>query len=652
MPKRYNPNSNAEESMLYMRIGMAVRLLTLVSLLIAVILAPSPLSASAQGTFSLGATIAPPTLPADGKSYPGIIVELKDSEGSVIFAPRDIEVSLSSSNEKVGTVSPRLIIPKGSLDAIASFQTTLSPGTTTVTVTSLGLTTGSVSLQTVAPVGTPIKLALYLNPGNIPAESGYPSDLIVQLEDARGFPANAPEDIMVQLFSLDPKIGTVDSSVTVLKGTSHAIVTFKATNLPGTTTVSATTTGFPVSTLSITTLGSLPTQLSIEALPIVVHPNDKFLWAVVQLQDSGASPVRAPNDIAVSIISSDTDVAKPIDTLVIPQGSSFGKARIGVEDIAAKATLAAAASGLTPDTIEIEVAPGTASPSDLKIFVAPTTTLADGTEGAVIAAQLVDSDGNPTKATSLTGISLLVSDSTIGTIDPGLGIEGGTSFQLGNFRSTTKGGTVTVVALSPGFTAVQTDITTKTSVASKLSLVFSPSKLFADGRESSFLTVQIQDSGGNPKRVSNNLVITMSSSNPDVGDVDSHVIIPTGQDHVDVTFKTTSKDGSTTVTAQAEGLTAASLVTTTSTLNPAQISITPVPSQILADSSIRAAVYIIPQDASGTMMFSPVDISLELTSDNPSIGTIQEAVTVSAGTPFAVASFQTSNLAGSTVVTA
>ena len=164
------------------------------------------------------------------------------------------------------------------------------------------------------------------------ADNSSYSCIIVQLQDSSGKLARTPQDINIGLSSSLTSIGTVESSITILQGDTFASANFTSTFNPGTTTISASATGYSTVTALITTVGPIPSAIGVYGFPSTL-PSDGNSYAaiMVQLQDSSGSPARAPQGgVQVSLTCSDTSVgtvtqmqqslkAKPMSRLISPQ---------------------------------------------------------------------------------------------------------------------------------------------------------------------------------------------------------------------------------------------------------------------------------------------------------------------------------------------
>ena len=108
----------------------------------------------------------PVNLPADNSTYECIFVQLQDANSRPARALVQTTISLSSSQISVGNVDPEITIPKGSTFTVAKFNSTFTPGTTTIAAAASGYAAVQTNIFTVAPV--PYKLAVYGLPPILP----------------------------------------------------------------------------------------------------------------------------------------------------------------------------------------------------------------------------------------------------------------------------------------------------------------------------------------------------------------------------------------------------------------------------------------------------------------------------------------------------
>src|SRR5665647_939031 len=161
-----------------------------------------------------------------------------------------------------------------------------------------------------ASTSDPSKLNIYAGPTSVLADNNTYNCIFVQLQDSSGTPARALQNTTISLSSSLTNIGTIDSSVTIVKGTTYTSANFNTTFSPGTTTISATATGYATVQTTITTVGPIPSAIAVYGFPSTL-PADGNTYAAImlQLQDSGGNPARAPQGgVQITLSSSDTSV--------------------------------------------------------------------------------------------------------------------------------------------------------------------------------------------------------------------------------------------------------------------------------------------------------------------------------------------------------
>jgi hypothetical protein len=292
----------------------------------------------------------PPILPADGRIYQAIIVQLQDSTSTPAKAPiNGVTVSLSSSNTNVGAVDPSVFIPAGTTYAIASFATSFNPGIATVTPVASGYLSKTAKMTTEPTVISPIsvQLSICVAPTNTAADGNTYPQVAVQLMDPTGKITALPFDTTVTLSSSNIAVGTVDSSLTIPGGQTYAVANFKTTYMSGSTTITAAATNCAPYQAQLSTVGPIPTQIAIYGLPSTLPAdNQPYNSLQVQLQDSTGKPAKDPvGDVVVYLFSSAPDAGSVDATLTIPFGQTQATGTFYANYIANSATITAQASG-------------------------------------------------------------------------------------------------------------------------------------------------------------------------------------------------------------------------------------------------------------------------------------------------------------------
>ncbi len=297
----------------------------------------------------------PQLLPADGKIFDAVIVQLQDSAGNPARAPiGDTEVILSSSKLEIGKIDSSLTIESGHTYAIAKFQTTTTPGSSTITAVSPGYMTGQTNVITSELGNIPYKLKVDVGPPKITAEGLVHESISVQLQDTGGKLAKAIGDLDVTLTSSNIAVGNVESTVTIRSGKTHAITTFNSTYRSGATTITAVASGYMAGQTSISTVGPIPSKIAIYGFPPVVTADNDEYSIILQLQDSAGMPARDPiGNVTIKLSSSDTEIGNVNSTAVIPFGYTYSKTEFYSSDVGGSVTITAVAPDYTSGKLKL-----------------------------------------------------------------------------------------------------------------------------------------------------------------------------------------------------------------------------------------------------------------------------------------------------------
>ncbi len=640
----------------------------LILLLIGSILAPSlpllglPVASAQSSSPILSIQIVPPSLPADGRTYESIVVVMRDLEGKPKIASEDVQVSLTSSRTSVGRVSDILIIPSGESYAVAEFQSSLSEGSTTITVSAEGFQSGSSIVSTLRPAGTPVRFSVHLAPQRLLPDEGTISSVIVQLIDARGSPARAATDILVSLSSSDISVGRVDNEISIKAGQTFGKGRFYGSFLAGSTRITASASGYATGSNVMQVSGPVPASLAIFASPPRILSDGEESVVVVQLQDPSGVPAIAPSDIEVSLFSSNSALGTIDETILIRAGESYSSAiftsaptvQVGntATSIVGLTTLTALASGFSTGSANIDVVDPAIVASGVGIFLSPPVLRADVGSHRSVVVQLLDSAGTPVLLNSSTPITLSSLRTYVGIVEPFVVIPPGRSYTIATFESTFTAGTTTITAAAPGLQTGVSGILTSGPLPETLAISAYPPTLPADGMSHEALLIELQDSSGVPSKAPSDVEVTLTSSSPEIGKLTSEVIIPSGKTHAIVNFQTTTTSGSTMVTATTSGYSSGSVQVLTVEPYPSRLILYPFPLEIPADGLSRESVIVQLQDAGGAPAEPQQRVAVQLYSSNPSVGRIEALVTILPGETFAVASFNSTGRVGETVITA
>jgi len=408
------------------------------------------------------------------------------------------------------------------------------------------------------------KLCLFAgSPGVLSDNSTYQC-IFVQLQDFTGKPARALHDITIGLSSSLTIVGTVDSTITIPKGETFASANFTSTFYPGTTTISASATGFATVLSTLTTVGPIPSAIAVYGFPATLPSDGNSYPAImVQLQDSSGSPARAPQGgVQIALTSSDTTVGTVTQSITILEGETYATASFNTTTTAQtegkikSANITAVSQGYSSNQVTITTTPVALNATKLKIFTGPPKVLADQSSYRQIAVQLQNATGFAAKKPSEdTSINIASSDSSICQIDS-IKISAGQNYELATLNTTYKAGTANITAVANNFPSTGQIINTIGFIASKLAIYCLPTGLPSDGKTYQTIQVQLQDGLGRPaKNTAAEANIKLFSSQPTVGTISPMLTIPLGKSTASGNLTLTFAPGNTTITAQASGYT-------------------------------------------------------------------------------------------------
>lgn len=340
---------------------------------------------------------------------------------------------------------------------------------------------------TFAVTTKPAYLKIYTSPNNILADNSTYSCIFIQLLDANGVPTRAEQSTTIDLSSSTPGIGTVDQTTIILQNATYASANFTSTFLPGTTTITATAPNYETVNSVITTIGPYPYETTVYGFPSLLPADGKTYTAVmVQLQDSTGLPARAPNDVQISLFSSNSTVGSVSPSIIILQGQTFAIANFTSTITPGITSITALGHGYASTQAKFTTT-AISLPNQLRIFEGPPQVLADNNVYRQIAVELIDSTGiDPASAIlpSNTTVTIASSDNTIATTDNNITIQAGSTYALCNLYTTYRAGTLTITAATNGLDIDQQTLTTVGYTPSKLVVFGAPSNLPADNSTS------------------------------------------------------------------------------------------------------------------------------------------------------------------------
>jgi len=447
------------------------------------------------------------------------------------------------------------------------------------------------------PIAQPSQLEIYVSPPSVPADNTAYNCIFVQLQDSNGNPARAQADTAISLSSSLTEIGTVDPTITIPSGATYGSANFYATFTPGTTTITATATGYTTVEATITTVGPKPYTLAVYGFPATLPADGGSYDAImVQLQDSTGAPAKAPiGGSKVILSSSNLAVGDVTPSVTITEGQTYAIATFNTTLFAGSADVTAIASdyGSTSTTITTKT-PISMATGKLAISTGSPNVLADNSAYKQIAVELVDKDGNLGTAASNITVTIASADASIGKTETQITIPQSKSYALATFSSTYKAGTTTLTAAASNFEAASQQLTTTGFTASKLAVFCVPQTLPTDKQAYQAVQVQLQDSAGHPAPAPADLTVNLFSSQPAVGTVDPKLTIPLGQTWATATLTVTNAPGDTQITAQASSYSTGQAKASTCTIDYSKlaVSVTADPQTVNNGNQSQITAYI------------------------------------------------------------
>jgi hypothetical protein len=129
--------------------------------------------------------------------------------------------------------------------------------------------------------------------------------------------------------------------------------------------------------------------------------------------------------------------------------------------------------------------------------------------------------------------------------------------------------------------------------------------------------------------------------------------VSAGQVYTTASFTTTFKAGITTVTAASDGYLSAAQQITTCGFIPTKIAVYSTPSTLPSDKAVYSNIQVQLQDSQGRPARAPeTPVYINMSSSDPTIGTLSQALTIPVGSTQATASFTATNSPGATTITA
>lgn len=153
---------------------------------------------------------------------------------------------------------------------------------------------------------------------------------------------------------------------------------------------------------------------------------------------------------------------------------------------------------------------------------------------------------------------------------------------------------VTTALVRTGYASGQAVMTTYGPIPSRIAIYAAPPAVPADGLAYESIIIQLQDSSGSPARDPiGDVIVILSSSNTDIGNVNQTACIVFGDTHTVTKFCSGYKTGSTTITAVASGYTSGKVSMATYAIDPLlTVSLSAYPDSVGSGREATIRVYV------------------------------------------------------------
>lgn len=413
---------------------------------------------------------APPVIAAEPYATALMSVQLRDNSGNPVKAAKAITVKLSSSDRDILAPPLSVQIPVGKSYVTTYAETRSgSVGEATITATATGLEAGFTTITAVDRSDTALNasdktLALYLAPSVLPPDNSEHQIIVLAFFDSSTRPIAESGSTFekIVLSSSENELGTLDGAAPVTRK-MYALAKFNTYSLTGTTTLTATLTGYAPAQVDLKIKGTAPSTISLTQIPGIVQANDKTSNSlVVSLLDQDGNPVSATKDTSIFLTSSSPEIATVGGQVSIAAGASHAIASVKTTLKQGATTMTASSTGLDSGSVEFTTAgfSGSVSAYTLGLYAIETIP-ADGRVYEAIVVQLQDQNGNPVSAASDVVTSLSSSSFAGGKVQNSVTIPKGSNYAAATFtpsKQATK--EIVITASSQGFQSVDTTIRT------------------------------------------------------------------------------------------------------------------------------------------------------------------------------------------------
>ncbi|MBD3172793.1 hypothetical protein GF326_10005 [Candidatus Bathyarchaeota archaeon] len=273
-----------------------------------------------------------------------------------------------------------------------------------------------------------------------------------------------------------------------------------------------------------------------------------------------------------------------------------------------------------------------------------------------ITIELKTANDQPYIAPRDTPIHITSSNLNLGTIDEFTTVKEGESYAKAAFTTKKTSGITLITASSPGYTTGSEYLQVHTTnINARLNVHTSPSSQPAVVGEKGKIVVQIVDNIQNPITATEDVQVTLTSSNHRICTVEQELVIPSGENYATAEFTVIgSNPGEVVISAQAQGYVPGNDIVTTYNITESREKVTLYfsPDILLPDQETHEAITIQLQNKDGKPVPATTTTTIYLSSSNTNIATVENPVTINTGEYKTTATLNTYTMNGETIISA
>jgi hypothetical protein len=470
---------------------------------------------------SLQIVAAIPSVPSDGKPHPAFFVTILDAFGKPSPIPFSLNVTVSSSDERLLQIQKTTTIGAASYYAIVNATgNSLETKQVEVTVSASGYRSSKVITSVGPPSGYPSSLKVSILPDILLPLASSEAELVITVVDGYGNPTKVRSDVTVSLSSSSLQIADVADKVLVIptnemSGKTRVITT----GSQGSCSITASTTNLKTDSATLNVMGPRAQKIYVWAQSSQVSGDTGYLF--VGIVDNNMNPVKVVSPVTVNLYSSNSSVFSIQETIIVGVGE-WGASTTFSCDRMGSGTITASAKDLTSAMVTLSGSSTTKPAYSLRVYPVSTRYLADERSYSyALLIQTFDQYGVPTAAHNDIRVDVFSSDTSVFSVESPVTIPSGDSQILVSGIPKLLGNVRVTVAASNLVTG-ETSVSCYTPAPDSIRVQHPP--IPSGGKVDACLLVT---SGGIPTLVLQDVTIKISSSNTVVGDSNvSSVLLP------------------------------------------------------------------------------------------------------------------------------